>query len=102
MSQPTPVELLDRALTREPGVGEPIEFHDYRERERFRWRLYAAMSTDARRSEREDDPASPEWGKHRWGAIRIDRLGDNALWIGRAYEFTVGAPVPLAKARRDE
>ena len=100
MTQPTPVELLDRALAQRPGVGEPVEFRSRAERDSFRWRLYAAMSADGRRSRREDDPALPDWGKHRWGAVRIERLGNTALWVGRVYEFKVGEPVPLADARR--
>jgi len=98
--QPTPVELLDQALACKPGVGAPVEFNSLQERDSFRGRLYAAMSADGRRSRREDDPALPDWGKHRWGAVRIERLGDTVLWIGRMYEFKVGEPVPLANARR--
>ena len=96
MSQPTPVELLDRALACAPGVGAPVEFNSQRARDSFRWRLYAAMSADARRSRREDDPVASDWGKHRWGAVRVERLGDTALWIGRESEFKVGEPAALA------
>lgn len=95
MTQPTPVELLDRALAQPPGVGEPIEFRTRAERESFRFRLYAAMSADARRSARLDDPSGPGWGQHRWGAVRIERLGDTALWVGCAHEFKIGEPGPL-------
>ena len=96
MTQPTPVELLDRALAQPPGVGEPIEFHTCAARESFRFRLYAAMSADARRSIRLDDPGGPVWGQHRWGAVRIERLGATVLWIGRENEFKVGEPAPLS------
>lgn len=98
--QPTPIELLDRALACKPGVGAPVELKSLAERDRLYWRLFAAMSADVRRSRREDDPAAPEWGHHRWAAIRVSKLGDTALWIGREAEFEVGEPVPLDKARR--
>ena len=99
MSQPTPTEVLDRALGFAPGVGEPIEFAGESERESFRFRLYAAMSADARRSERLDAKSDPNWGKHRWSAVRIERVGDNVLWIGRALDFKTGEPTTLGKAR---
>ncbi len=97
--QLVPKEVLDRALGQEPGVGLPIEFGSIAERDAFRWRLYAAMGADARRSRREDDGADPGWGRHRWGAVRIERLGATALWIGRTVPVTVGAAVTLDKAR---
>ncbi len=93
--QPTPVELLDRALAQPPGVGEPIEFGNRPDRDRFRLKLYAAMSADARRSVKLEDPSEPGWGQHRWGAVRVELLGDTALWIGRESEFKVGAPAPF-------
>ena len=95
MTQPTPVDLLDRALAQPPGVGEPIEFRTRADRERFVRRLYAAMSADARRSARLDELCEPGWSQHRWGAVRIKRLGETVIWIGRESEFKIGEPVPL-------
>ncbi len=102
MSQPTPTEVLDAALECKPGVGAPIDFHDRLERERFRWRLYATMGTDARRSARLDDPASPDWGRHRWNAVVVERLGERSLWVGRGYEFVVGAAMSMPTRARAE
>lgn len=99
MRQLVPEEVLDRALAQAPGVGEPIEFRSPTERNQFRWRLYAAMSADARRSRREDDGAALGWGKHRWGAVRTERLGATALWVGRALPAMVGASMTLDEAR---
>lgn len=95
MTQPTPVDLLDRALAQPPGVGEPVEFQSERDRDRFRFRLFAAMSADARRSTRLDDPSSPGWGQHRWGAVRVEKLGATVLWIGRVQVFKIGKPTRL-------
>ena len=95
-----PVEILDRALAQKPGIGEPIEFFDLTERDSFRFRLFAAMSADARRSVRLDDPADSNWGKHRWGVVKIEPLGYKVLWIGRVADFVVGKPVSLEQARK--
>lgn len=99
--QAVPFEVLDAALECKSGVGTPIEFHDTRARERFRWRLFAAMSQDAKRSKREDDPRDTNWGRHRWAAVRIDRLGDTALWVGRYHEVTIGPAMAAPEKGND-
>lgn len=96
MNQLTTTDLLDRALAQPPGVGEPVEFGNRADRDRFQKRLYAAMSADARRSARLDSPSDPGWGQHRWGAVRIERLGETVLWVGRESEFKVGKPGPYS------
>lgn len=91
----TPIEVLDHALTHPPGVGEPIEFGTRADRDRFAKRLFAAMSADARRSRRLDPPHDPDWGRHRWSAVRTQKIGACVLWVGRESDFTVGKPTTI-------
>ena len=84
-----PNEVLDNALAHPTGMGALFEFINEEERERFRWRLYSAMSTEARLSRRELDPTSAGWGRHPWGDILVSRRGKCALWIGRRLDKAV-------------
>ena len=84
-----PKDVLDAALAHPCGMGALFEFENEEERERFRWRLYAAMSTEARLSRRELDPTSRGWGRHPWDDILISRRGKGALWIGRSLDKAV-------------
>ncbi len=84
-----PKEALDRALEHEPGQGLDLLFQGPWDRERFRWRCYAAMSAEARASRRELEPTSEGWGKHPWGDVTLLKSGDNGLWIGRRVDNVV-------------
>ncbi len=94
----TPIEVLDHALTHPPGVGEPLEFASRPERDRFAKLLFSAMSADARRSRRLDPPDDPDWGRHRWSAVRTQKIGARVLWVGRESAPEVGEPMTLQES----
>ncbi len=77
-----PKEVLYRALGFEPGKGMKISFPDKHTRERFRWRLYSAMATEAKASKRYCASDDPEWGTHPWMNVVVMRQGERALWLG--------------------
>ncbi len=91
-------ELLDKALTYRPGLGVLLAFPNKADRDALRQTLFSAMSVDVRLSKTVYEPADPEWGKHRWGDIRVKGVGAKKLWIGRRAEFTVGAQVMSLEA----
>ncbi len=82
-------EVLYRALSHKPGSGVKLCFIHPAERDRFRWRCYAAMSAEVRASKRELEPSDPEWGTHPWQEISVLRQGKLDLWIGRALDNEV-------------
>jgi hypothetical protein len=86
---PDPKEVLDAALAKPPGIGTFLFFPSEEDRERFRWRCYAAMSAEARASRRELEPISEGWGKHPWGDVMMSRRGETVLWIGRRVDNPV-------------
>ncbi len=78
-----PKDILDRCLEKKPGCGLRMTFQTKKDRERFRWRCYAAMSAEAKTSRRELERTSAGWGKHPWEDIEVSRVGEMTLWIGR-------------------
>ncbi len=84
-----PSVILDRVLEQPVGEGILLEFPNKEDRERFRWRCYAAMGVETRRSIRELDPSSPGWGKHPWQGVVIKRQGDYQLWFGCALDTEI-------------
>ncbi len=86
----TPRETLDRALAYEPGQGVVLEFDDTKWRNAFSQALFSAKASDVRSSRAIDDPASPDWGTHRWQDVYISHVGDRKLFVGRKAEHKVG------------
>ena len=83
MSIPRPPDILDAALLADaPGQGNLFTFETVEERERFRWRLTAAMSNAAQKSKRDLFPEHPMWGHHPWQTVAIFRVGEHQLWVG--------------------
>lgn len=91
-------DLLDKALTYEPGRGVVIDCGNTATRDALRQRLFSAMSVDVRLSKTTDDPASPGWGTHRWTDVRVQKISDHKLWVGRLEEHTIGEVMTLAEA----
>ncbi len=77
-----PKEVLYRALGFDPGKGMRISFSDKAGRERFRWRLYSAMSAEVRASKKDLPANDPEWGTHPWMDVAIHCQGERSLWLG--------------------
>ncbi len=95
----TPRETLDRALAFAPGQGITLKFSDKKWRDAFRQALFSAKASDVRSSKASDDPASPEWGQHRWEEVYISFVGDLKLFVGRKAEHEVGTKLmSLAEA----
>ncbi len=92
-------EVLYRALGFDPGKGLRINFPTIAMRERFRWRLYSAMSAEVRASKKDLPANDPEWGTHPWMDVVIHRQGDYMLWLGTEIdnEVYVEEDVPLEK-----
>ncbi len=93
-------EILDRALTYEPGQGVVITLADKASRDGFRQRLFSAMSVDTRLSKKVDDIASPHWGQHRWQDVRVAGIGDRKVWVGRCAPTRVGEVMTLEEAMK--
>ncbi len=96
----SPREILDQALTYEPGQGVVITFANKADCDAARSQLYATMSGEVRASKKTEDPASPEWGTHRWTEISARRIGDKQLRVGRRGEFSVGEVMTLEEAMK--
>ncbi len=84
-----PKEALDIALGQAPGKGILLAFSKREDMERFRWRCYAAMGVETRRSMRELDRSSPSWGKHPWQGVVLRKRPPFQLWLGSTLDTGV-------------
>ncbi len=102
MSRPDPYDLMNEALTQEPGVGVALDFGAWNDRESMVFALYNRRALEKRRSRKMFAPSDPEYDSHPWGTVQIRRIGNTSLWIGRAKEPKRRDNVALDNAEKQE